>query len=76
MRDTNHRKGGEEKEPVDLVSYKKQIGRIRAKKTVFTLVILIMLAVVGVVVVSSIRNHVYTDYEIVGTVEWSPTAGA
>ena len=76
MRDRKNRRSEEDNEPVDLIGYKKELGRIRARKAAITLVLLLMLAVVGVVVFFSIRNHVYTEYEVVGTVEWHPSAGA
>ncbi len=76
MRDRKRRGTEEENAPVDLIGYKKELGKIKARKAAFTMIVLLMLAVVGVVVFFSIRNHVYTEYETVGTVEWHPSAGA
>ncbi len=72
----NRKNREEENDPVDLISYKRELGKIRARKTIIAFVLLAMLVTVGLVVFFSIRNHVYTDYETVGTVEWHSSAGA
>ena len=75
MRERKNREAEEEKAPIDRSEFRNRRRQIRLQRALTVIIVLAALVVVGAVVYSSIRNHVYTDYEIVGTVEWHPSSG-
>ncbi len=65
-----------DKSGVDRRSFRERRMKLKMRRLIFGLILLIAVAAVIVVVIRSLSDRVYTDSELIGTVDWKPSGGA